>query len=247
MIPTQFTPITGRWPSTEDEWDTDGQQTDFIVPVLKAGTACTHCTAVLPVLPSQWLPTAVQGVLGVTAVMEKNTRNVFFSFRQRRKCHIWTVTAARLGKGQGTERREAVDWHSIAQRMCDRWQIWQQGGHRVTCKLFLLQEHTTQHCIGAASPAWQVCWGDCILSNMLHPKGSIRDAPWAVQPWEKAVQDQGENGRKAEIVPGFSSQAYLPCTQSHTGSSGKGQQPLCWFVHSVSSTGSSGSHPLPST
>lgn len=35
-----------------------------------------------------------------------------FSFRQRRKCHIWTCTAAGLGKGQGIGRREVVGWEA---------------------------------------------------------------------------------------------------------------------------------------
>lgn len=78
---------------------------------LPAPTALLSCPA-LAILTGQQLPTLVQGVLGVMDVMEKNTRNVFFPFRQRRKCHIWTCTAARLGKGQGTGRREAVGWEA---------------------------------------------------------------------------------------------------------------------------------------
>lgn len=110
--PTKFTPITGGPVQGRNGTQMVSRQTllcQCCRLALPAPPVLLSCP-VLPIPTGQQLPTPAQGVLGVTNVMEKNTRNVFFPFRQRRKCHIWTCTAAGLGKGQGTGRREAVGW-----------------------------------------------------------------------------------------------------------------------------------------
>lgn len=81
-----------------------------------ASAAGWHCPHPRCCLPTQlWLcprvstcPQPAQRASGVMDVMEENTRNGFFPSGQTRKCHTWTCTAARLGKGQGMGRREAV-------------------------------------------------------------------------------------------------------------------------------------------
>lgn len=154
---------------------------------LPASTALLSCPA-LAILTGQQLPTLVQGVLGVMDVMEKNTRNGFFPFRQRRKCHIWTFTAARLGKGQGTGRREAVGWEAQhrpedVRQMADLAAGWSQSDPQA---FSAARAHNTT-VRGGCQPSLAGLLGGRILSNMLHPKGSIRVASWAIQPWKKAV------------------------------------------------------------
>lgn len=84
---------------------------------LPAPPVLLPCPA-LPVPPGQQLPTPEQGVLGVTDLMEKNTRNFFFPSGRE-----GSVTSGHVQQ-QGWERDKALGeeklWagrHSIAQRM----------------------------------------------------------------------------------------------------------------------------------
>lgn len=80
-----------------------------------SATGC-HCPLPLYCFPAPLQPCSLASScpqpakegLGLMDVMEENTRNGFLPFRQRRKCHIARCTDARMEKGQGNRRREAV-------------------------------------------------------------------------------------------------------------------------------------------
>lgn len=65
---------------------------------LPAPTALLSCPA-LAILTGQQLPTLVQGVLGVMDVMEKNTRNVFFSLQAEKEVSHLDMYSSQAGKG----------------------------------------------------------------------------------------------------------------------------------------------------
>lgn len=161
----------------------------------------------------------------------RKTQEMFF-FPSGREGSVTSGHVQQPGWERDKALGEEKPWagrHSIAQRMRDRWQIWQWGGHRATCKLFLLQEHTTQHCTGAASPAWQVCWGVasfqacCIqkaASEMLHAQFSLG---------ERLSRIRGKIRGKAERLSLASLHKPTFPTQRTTQPgwcSGKGWQPL---------------------
>lgn len=119
MIHPQFTPVTGRWPRTGDECDTDAQQTDSIVPLLQAGTACTHCTAVLPYSAyAHWPAAAHTSARGVGSDRHDGEKHKIFFFPLQAEKEVSHLDMYSSQTGKGTrhwERRSRG--HSIAQRM----------------------------------------------------------------------------------------------------------------------------------
>lgn len=105
-------------------------------------------------------------------VMEDNTGNDFSPFNKRKKCHIWTSSAARLGKGQSIRRREAVDHQAqhhpedVLRQMADLAAVWSWRD---------LQALPTARQVHNTAQAGRFGAG-CILSNMPYPTGSTRDA-----------------------------------------------------------------------
>lgn len=184
---------------------------------LPAPTVLLSCPA-LPTPTGQQLPTPTQGGLGVTDGMEKNTRNVLFPFRQRRKCHIWPCTAARLGKGQGTGRREAVGWKAEhrpedVRQMADLAAGWAQSDLQA---FSAARAHNTTLCRGCQHSLAGLLGGSHPFKHAAS-KRQHQSCFMGNSALEKGCLGSGENGREGrEIVPGFSSQAYLPCPQGHT-------------------------------
>lgn len=172
---------------------------------------------VLPIPTGQQLPTPAQGVLGVSDVTEKNTRNGVFPLQAEKEVSHLDMYSSQAGKGtRHWEKRSRGLGGTASPRGCEidgRFGSGVVTGRPASVFCCKSTQHNTAQGLpaqpgrlagGAASKRHHQ---RCFMGNSALEKGCLRSG-------------------KAEALS-LTSQAYLPCTKGHTGSSGKGWQPPC--------------------
>jgi len=190
--------------------------------------------------------------------MEENTRNGFFAFGQRRNCPIWARTAAGLGKGQGTGRREAVGWEAqhrpedVVRQMADLAVGWSRSDLQALPAARAGNTTPRRGCQTSLAglegfPSFQTCHIQQPVSEMLCGQVSLG---------KRLSEIRGKMGKKIRMASFRSREAeslslvslHKPAFPAHRATqpgcgSGKGWQPLRCSAYPASSMGAAGSRP----